>query len=255
MKLKILIATACVAMACSLAVSAETTVKSDDGAGEVTTSVAEQNTMLAVNVGDTISISVTTDPESDITLLSYRYGEEADSNNIQYVDQYVADASGICDITYKIRELADKDGVYCLKINDGSTSGVATVYYKVGAPELVDEADNVISTYYVQYNFTHNSAAEGAKSEFAGTSSVVYRASLKGNGGNISGYGFNVGIDTIKSYSGDMPENAAITVDNNGSFTFDMTIYKIDDFDKLAKVQVVPYVNYATDTASDAAGE
>lgn len=261
MKLKLFIATAAVAMACSVAVSAKIeSVGAKDGDvpryGTVQDATDEQSQMLAVNVGDTINITVT-NATGDVTLLSYKADESApDSANIQYVDQYEdSDNDGNVNIAYKIRELEGKDGVYCLKINDGSGSAT-TVYYKVGTPELVDASENIIKNYYVQYNFGENFSTQedGTKSEYAGTSSVVYRAKLNGNGGTITGYGFNVGKTNVKPYAGKLPvdtegKEAPVTI--SGDFAFDVTIYNIKGMNELEDLKVSPYVNYQLgDTSS-----
>ncbi len=196
-----------------------------------------------------------TNAKGDVTLLSYKADESApDSYNIQYVDQYEdSDNDGTVNIAYKIRELEGKDGVYCLKINDGSGSAT-TVYYKVGTPELVDASENanIIKTYYVQYNFGENfSTQNGTTSEYAGTSSVVYRAKLNGNGGTIAGYGFNVGKSEITSHPGVLSDSSNATVTVGGEFVFDVTIYNIKDINELDGLTVSPYVNYQLgDTSS-----
>lgn len=244
MKLKILIATACVAMACSAAVSAETTNVTGTGAGTVQSEAAEQTKMLAVNKDDTINITVNTTAGSDVTLLSYKYDEPAASDNIQYVDQYVAGDDGKVDITYKIRELVEKDGVYCLKINDGSSGGVKTVYYKVGAPELVSADGSTTTTYYKKVSFGSTGDRDGINKD---TTSVAYKATYKING-NINEYGFSV---TLNKTATSLNKVDAEISSNEGDFAFGITIYGIspDEEGLIEKIEVTPIVNYTTTTA------
>lgn len=160
MKLKLFLATALLVTAAAVTASADAPTVStptSDGFGEISTTEADSRTMMAVNAGDTIEFTVA-GATGDVTLLSAKQGVDADSDTTQYVNQY--DTATLTannnTISYTVRELENQNGIYYLKLNDGTTTH--TYYYKYGRPELVvgDDVADANATYYVKAYFDEN---------------------------------------------------------------------------------------------------
>ena len=184
MKIKMFSLIAVFMLAFSVSVSAETDITST-GVGEVAADkAADQSVVMAVNPGDTITISVTGAADK-ITLISYK-GNTPDAANMQYINQYPKDTQNI---TYTVREIDNtQNGLYLLMINDGTN--VSSFYYKVGRPVLSKESEGV--NYYKRVDFGSEEGQTPTIDEYMGTTSVAYLASFTPAGGTVSRYGFSV---------------------------------------------------------------
>lgn len=242
MKMKFMMMALGLTMCFSTAAYAAGEISSEGGVGTIKTDETEQTDMLAVNPGDVINISVTgAGAEGDITVLSYKTGDNLEDVNVQYVNQYVADADGNYNISYIIRET--NKGVYKLMLNNGAES-VQVAYYKVGAPELVDKDNNIATTttYYKGVHFSNGKDSSGKT--YGETYSVAYRAKLQGAAqkGTIGSYGFKFvnKNDPLKFVDSSSKTNWS----GSGDVIYEVTLYNIANLSDLDDISVTPYVNY-----------
>lgn len=254
MKFKLFAAAMCLSMLCAAAtVSAADTTSSitvqDKAAGADygvmgASDAKAQKKMLAVNPQDTIKIIVS-GAGDNLTLLSYKVGEDPGSDTIQYVNQYAAtdkvdgNVDGNYEINYVVRDLAY--GVYYLKINNGKNEGVETVYYKVGAP-TVNKGEDTKTTYYKKVSFGATGDIKGSGKE---TTSVAYLSKITPKDGYINEYGYNIVYgEKSQSYFNTVSTDSTI----NGDLEFGITVYGFETAsfeEEVKKLTVTPYVNYS----------
>lgn len=250
MKLKLFLATALLVTAAAVTASADAPTVStptSDGFGEISTTETDSSAMMAVNAGDTIEFTVT-GATGDVTLLSAKQGVDAGSDTIQYVNQYDAATLAAADntISYTVRNLEEQNGIYYLKLNDGTTTH--TYYYKYGRPELIaGEGVEESATYYVKAYFDENGkkSTEEATDKYA----LGYVATFNLNGAAVDEYGFTLKKSGVENKSSGA--KAASEITGSGSFAFGVTVYDIPDSTKLSDFTVEPYVTYTTTTASE----
>ena len=247
MKLKLFLATALLVTAAAVTASADpvVTAPTSDGFGEISTTETDSSAMMAVNAGDTIEFKVA-GATGDVTLLSAKQGVDAGSDTIQYVNQYDAATLAAADntISYTVRNLEEQNGIYYLKLNDGTTTH--TYYYKYGRPELIaGEGVEESATYYVKAYFDEN----GKKSTKDATNKYAlgYIATFDLNGATVDKYGFTLTTKT-KTISSEGTESPSIN--GNGSFAFGVTVYDIPDEKTINEFKVEPFVTYKADTTS-----
>lgn len=251
MKLKLFLATALLVTAAAVTASADAPTVStptSDGFGEISTTETDSSAMMAVNAGDTIEFTVT-GATGDVTLLSAKQGVYAGSDTIQYVNQYDAATLAAADntISYTVRNLEEQNGIYYLKLNDGTTTH--TYYYKYGRPELIaGEGVEESATYYVKAYFDKNGkkSTEEATDKYA----LGYVATFNLNGAAVDEYGF-----TLKKINSDSPDQssgakAESEITGSGSFAFGVTVYDIPDEKTINEFKVEPFVTYKADTTS-----
>lgn len=231
MKKALFLASALMALSMAVTVSAAVEgVSSEGGIGDIQETQTEQAPMLAVNAGDVINIKVT-GATGDITLLSAKVGETESNDTIQYVNQYDSTQT---DISYTVRELPDKNGIYYLKINDGTNT--ATYYYKYGRPESVTGEGGV--SYYIKDNF-------------GDVTSAAYVATFSLNGATVNEVGYEIGVAGGNSVT----QKASINpIFGEGDIAFGITVYNIptETFDtQISNLTVSPFVNFTTTEAAE----
>ncbi|MBS7298048.1 MAG: hypothetical protein KIG65_03090 [Eubacteriales bacterium] len=244
MKFRTIAIAATMMLAFSVSAVAESAVTSDNGVGNVFTGTDapdNQNLVMAVNPGDTITIDIT-GAEDSITLISYK-GTQPEAGNMQYINQYPkADQS----ISYIIRDIDNtQNGLYLLMINDGTN--VSSFYYKVGRPTLSSSDDSV--NYYKRVDFGTGEGMSSADDEYMGTSSIAYLAKFTPAGGTVTKYGFDIKKTSKSTESSDIFAEGDIS--GEAEFEFGVTIHSIKaengkTIDEVINELVVtPYVNYA----------
>ncbi len=230
MKKALFLASALMALSMAVTVSAAVDgVSSEGGIGDIQKTQTEQAPMLAVNAGDVINIKVT-GATGDITLLSAKVGETESNDTIQYVNQYDSTQT---DISYTVRELPDKNGIYYLKINDGTNT--ATYYYKYGRPESVT-SEGV--SYYTKVNF-------------GDVTSAAYVATFSLNGATVNEVGYEIGVEGGKSVT---QKTEISPISGEGDIAFGITVYNIPTTDfntQISNLTVSPFVNFTTTEAAE----
>lgn len=129
--ISIMLAVATLAFATSALADTTSTGNVENKTANKTFAASPEDTdsMPCFEQGDTVEFTISGAKEGDdITLLSFKNGEEVEDTTVQYIDQYVATGS-TQDVIYTIRDLAD--GVYNLKIKVEDNE-LYTVYYMVG---------------------------------------------------------------------------------------------------------------------------
>lgn len=130
--ISIMLAVAMLSFATSALADTTSTGTVENKTENKTFAVSPENTdsMPCFEPGDTVEFTVSgAKTGDDITLLSFKNGEEVADATVQYIDQYVATGS-TQDVVYTIRDL--DEGVYNLKIKVEDNE-LYTVYYMVGA--------------------------------------------------------------------------------------------------------------------------